>query len=118
MRNIIYLINPVSGTAKKEVVKKLIETKTTAKGIQYEILPTNAQGNYDHLREVIERKAVTDVVMVGGDGTVNQVAYGLIGAPVNFGIIPMGSGNGLAYCAGIPKSPSRALDIIFDGHAT
>jgi len=120
MRKIIYLINPISGTSKskKQLVRKLIETKTKAAGIAFEIHPTNASGNYDHLKDVIHRRHITDVVMVGGDGTVNTVVQALKDENVNFGIIPMGSGNGLAYCANIPKNPVRALEIIFNGNAT
>ena len=55
--------------------------------------------------------------MAGGDGTVNHVVSALAGTNVNFGIIPMGSGNGLAFCAGIPKNPKKALDIIFLGQS-
>ncbi len=56
--------------------------------------------------------------MVGGDGTVNSVVAALQGVKVNFGILPMGSGNGLAFCAGIPKQPAKALDLIFTGKAS
>ncbi|MGI8636316.1 MAG: diacylglycerol/lipid kinase family protein, partial [Segetibacter sp.] len=56
------------------------------------------------------------VVMAGGDGTVNRVVSTLHEAGVNFGIIPMGSGNGLAFGAGIPKNPVKALDIVFEGN--
>ena len=116
-RKIIYLINPISGTAKKEEIKQNIEQITTAKNIQFEIVPTNASGNYDFLREKIEKEAVTDLVMVGGDGTVNQVVSALQGTNVNFGIIPVGSGNGLAYAAGIPKKAIDAIELLFSGTA-
>ena len=82
------------------------------------MLSTNPLGNYDFLKDKIEKDRFTDVVMVGGDGTVNSVVSALQGVKVNFGIIPMGSGNGLACCAGIPKNPSKALDVIFEGNAT
>ena len=117
MRKIIYLVNPIAGTAKKELVKKLIETKTKAAGIHFEIHSTNAKGNYDDVAELIHHHKFTDVVILGGDGTVNQVVNALKHTKVHFGIVPMGSGNGLAFCAGIPKSPVRALNIIFTGKA-
>lgn len=101
---IIYLINPISGTSKKDTVKKLIERESKAQDIEFEILPTNAKGNYDVLKEKVEKENITDVVMVGGDGTVNQVTQSLKNVKVNFGIIPFGSGNGLAFAAGIPKN--------------
>lgn len=118
MRKIIYLVNPVSGTTKKDAIEKLIDVKTKEESIDFEMLPTNSIGNYDFLKDKIEQDRITDVVMVGGDGTVNSIVSSLHGVKVNFGIVPMGSGNGLAYCAGIPKNPVKALDLIFNGNAT
>ena len=114
-RKIIYLINPISGTVKKDSLEKLIHKKTTEQNISYEVLYTNAEGDYDYLKHRIGKENITDVVMAGGDGTVNHVVSALSDTNVNFGIIPMGSGNGLALCAGIPKNPKKALDVIFLG---
>lgn len=80
-------------------------------------MPTRADGNYLSLMEVIEKEKVTDVVICGGDGTANQVIYPLAKTGVRFGVIPMGSGNGLALAAHISKEPRRALEIIFEGHS-
>ena len=113
----IYFINPVSGTKGKAAVIKLIEKKTKEQNIPFEILNTNAQGDYFFLKQKIEEENITDIVICGGDGTVSQVAGSLIDEPVNIGIIPMGSGNGLALAAKIPKNPAKALDIIFAGKA-
>jgi len=117
-RKIVYLVNPVSGTGKKEILEKLIQHKTKAKDIPFEILHTNINGDYDHLKDKIEKESITDVVMAGGDGTVNRVVSALRETGVNFGIIPMGSGNGLAFGAGIPKNAIKALDLIFTGKAS
>ncbi len=114
-RKIIYLINPVSGTKKKDPVSDLIVRKTRAHGIDFDILPSRADGSYAHLQKLIKKEAVTDVVICGGDGTVNAVVNALQGIEVNVGIIPMGSGNGLAFAAKIPRQPTRALDVIFKG---
>lgn len=116
-RKIIYLVNPISGTSKKEGLKKLIERETTAQGIPFEIMHTNAEGDYDLLKDKIIRERITDVVMTGGDGTVNQVTGALRDLPIRFGIIPVGSGNGLALCAGIPTKPQQALAMIFAGRS-
>jgi len=117
-RKIIYLINPISGTRGKSSLRELIVRRTKERHIDFEILPTNAEGNYDHLRELIAQAKVTDIVICGGDGTVNAVAAALQGCPVRVGIIPMGSGNGLAFAARIPKDPNKALDIIFSAKAS
>jgi diacylglycerol kinase (ATP) len=114
-RKIVYLVNPVSGTVKKEMLEKLIEKKTREQSIGFEIHQSNIYGDYDYLKDKIESESITDVVIAGGDGTVNKVVSALQETGVNFGIIPVGSGNGLAFCAGIPKNPIKALEIIFNG---
>ncbi len=81
------------------------------------MFPSVANGDYSFLREVIREKRVTDIVVAGGDGTVSQVVGSLMDCKVNFGIIPCGSGNGLAYTAKIPSQLSRALSLIFNGSA-
>jgi diacylglycerol kinase (ATP) len=118
VRKIIYLLNPISGTKKKEKVKELIIRKTREEGIEFKILPSRADGLYDDLRGMIKKEKITDVVICGGDGTLNAVANALQGVPVNIGIIPIGSGNSLAFAARIPKQTTRALDIIFNGTAS
>lgn len=117
-RRIIYLYNPISGTRGKESLMKTIEKKTIEKDIFCEIIPTRADGDYSFLKEKIRTEKITDIVICGGDGTVSQVAGSLMGEAVNFGIIPLGSGNGLAFAAKIPRKPEKALDIIFTGKAS
>ncbi len=112
-RKIIFLINPVSGTGKKDTIEQLIKQRTSQHNIEYEVLHSNAGGHYDFLKDMIKAEQITDVVIAGGDGTVNQVVSAVKETHVCFGIIPVGSGNGLAYTAGIPKNPEKALDIIF-----
>lgn len=114
-RKIIYFINPISGTKDKAPALKIIAERTRQQNIPFEILHTNAQGNYHFLKEKIEQEGVTDIVICGGDGTVSQVAALLIDEDINIGIIPMGSGNGLALAAKIPRDINKALDIIFTG---
>ncbi len=117
MRSILYIINPISGTRGKKDLQALIEKETTRAGIPFLILPSVANGNYDFLHPIIKEKKITDVVVAGGDGTVSQVVNGLMSLDLNIGIIPCGSGNGLAYTAGIPKDPAKALQIVFAGKA-
>ncbi len=114
-RKIIYLINPISGSKGKAFLLKMIEEKTRAANILFQILPTNIEANYDFLKEKINTEQITDIVICGGDGTVNQVVNALINTSVNIGIVPMGSGNGLAFAAKIPRGATKALDIIFAG---
>ncbi len=113
-RHIIFIINPISGTKSKTNLRNLIEVKTKQKQIPYTIFPSVASGDYSFLHEIIKDKKITDIVICGGDGTVSSVVGSLIKEKVNFGIIPCGSGNGLALAAKISKKPQKALEIIFD----
>ena len=114
-RNIVYFVNPISGTKGKDKLLQLIEERTKLKKITYQILPTNAAGKYDFLKDKISTEQITDIVVCGGDGTISQIAATLIDEPVNIGIIPMGSGNGLAFAAKIPSQIEKALDVVFNG---
>ncbi|MET0242459.1 MAG: YegS/Rv2252/BmrU family lipid kinase [Flavitalea sp.] len=118
VRKLVYLINPISGTAKKKSLREMIEARTTAENLPFEILPTDKDGDYAWLAKKMTKEKITDVIICGGDGTVNGVATHLHGIDVNIGIIPMGSGNGLAFTAGIPASPGKALDVIFRGNSS
>jgi diacylglycerol kinase (ATP) len=115
-RRFIYFINPISGTKDKEKTIQVIKEETARQNIPFEILFTNAAGDYAYLKEKIQAENITDVIICGGDGTVSQVSAHLLQSPVNIGIIPMGSGNGLALAAKIPKNIHKALAIIFAGH--
>jgi len=117
-RKIAFLLNPVSGTGPKADVRKLIESRTREKGIPFEIFHTNREGHYPELEKKVRDKTITDIVVIGGDGSISQVSGALRHTGVPFGIIPMGSGNGLALAAGIPRDPAKALEVIFSGHAS
>ena len=116
-RKFLYFINPISGTRAKALVPEILKRKTSEKNIPFEILHTNAEGDYAYLHRKIAEEGFTDIIICGGDGTVNQVAGALRGVDVNIGIIPMGSGNGLAFAARIPKRIDKALEVIFRGNA-
>ena len=117
-RNFIVFINPISGTRNKKDIRLFIEKKLSELKLSYQILLTDENGKYSFLKEKIERENITDVIICGGDGSVNQITAYLQKLPVNVGIIPLGSGNGLAFTAGIPKDPKKALYIILNGKAS
>ena len=114
-RKLLYIINPISGTKNKFSLRRVIEAKTIAAGIEFAIFPSVESGNYSFLFPIIKEQGFTDVIIAGGDGTINQAVSSLRKSNVRFGIIPCGSGNGLAFSAGISKNPEKALQIIFKG---
>jgi len=109
----MFLVNPVSGTGDKEKIKNQISISTQAQNIPFEICDTDPEGNYNNLATKIEAEKITDVVICGGDGSINQVLSYLQKTEVNIGIIPIGSGNGLAMGAGISRNLKKALGIVF-----
>jgi YegS/Rv2252/BmrU family lipid kinase len=117
-RHIIYIINEKAGTRTRKDLRSFIEQKTRGQAIPFEIVYSAAHGDYSFLHTVIREKKTTDIIVAGGDGTVSQVINSLKSHDVNFGIIPCGSGNGLAFSAKIPKDPAKALDLIFKGNAS
>ena len=117
-RNFLIFINPVSGTTNKKKIQSYLQEKLTTLDYQYEILPTNEFRNYSFLKEKISNENITDVIICGGDGTVNQITSYLLKTKIKVGIIPLGSGNGLAFTAGIPKDYKKALDVILKGNSS
>ncbi len=107
-QNILFIINPVSGTSNKKdlpkLIKKLIKHDKFLTSIQY----TQYAG---HGKEIasIELKQQDVIVAVGGDGTINEIGSALVGTNCALGIIPLGSGNGLARSLNIPLNTKTAI---------
>ena len=115
-RNLLYIINPISGTGGRLALNDLVADRTRKAGFDHVIFPSVAGGDYSFLHPIIREKKITDVIIAGGDGTISQVVASLMKLDVNFGIIPCGSGNGLAYTLKIPKNPIKALECVFTGN--
>ncbi len=115
-RKLLFLVNPISGTRTKEKLIAFITEKVTSAGFLFTIDYTNATGNYTLLKEKVIADRFTDIVIVGGDGSVNQVVQAFATLRVRFGILPVGSGNGLARAAGIPTKIKSALQVIIEGN--
>lgn len=116
-RRFIFLFNPHSGLQKGKSLSEIITERCEQAAVQFSIEHSRADGDYSLLKEEIISKVVTDVVIAGGDGTISTVVAAIKDLPVNIGIIPRGSGNGLALAAGISTDVNKALDIIFNGTA-
>jgi diacylglycerol kinase (ATP) len=116
-RRFLFLFNPRSGLQKGKSLAEIITERCEHAAVQFSIEHSRADGDYSSLRKKIQTEAVTDVVIAGGDGTISTIVDAIKDLPVNVGIIPRGSGNGLALAAGIPKDVDRAIDIVFKGNA-
>ncbi len=96
-----------------------LEQKAQEAGHRAQAIMTQAPGHATELASgAVASQQWDTVVAVGGDGTVNEVARGLLHSSVALGIVPMGSGNGLARHLGIPLSPAAALNHLFTSRSS
>lgn len=116
-RKILFFINPVSGVKSKLKLEEKIVQICSESGIAFEILFTSKDGDYGFLPGKISAESITDIAICGGDGSIAPIVSALLHVDVNIGIIPLGSGNGLARTAGIPKSTLEAIKTVIEGNA-
>lgn len=114
---ILFIVNPVSGTGKREKALKLIKEKLSP-NLEAKIVLTKFAGEATEIAIHYHQKGYNKVVAVGGDGTVNEIAKGVVGTNMAMGIIPTGSGNGLARHLHIPMNISKAIEVINGGRIT
>lgn len=118
MKTIRFIVNPHAGHGSKDELPSLISRVLSERDFSWEVVFTAKPGHASQLaREAVEA-GTTLIVAVGGDGTINEVARCLIGTDATLGIIPAGSGNGLARHLRIPINPQRALQLLVNGHAS
>lgn len=111
-KNIVFILNPVSGTRKKKLVPELLRTYLKHTIYSYEIAETTRPQHARELSKAAAEAGAHIVVAVGGDGTVNEVASGLLYSETALGILPFGSGNGLALHLGIPVDTVEAIQVL------
>ena len=111
----LFIVNPFSGIGRhKDIEKHLIKVLDHEK-FDYTVEYTNAPGHATELSKNAMDSGYGIIVAVGGDGTVNEVARPLVKTEIILGIIPSGSGNGLARHLGIPMETDRAIRLINNG---
>lgn len=115
MQKIRFIINPNSGTGKKDLLPDLINKFIDSEKYISEICLTEAPGDATELAKDAVEKEFNIVVAVGGDGSVNETAKALLKTNTALGIIPTGSGNGLARHLGISVDVEKAINIINKG---
>ncbi|MCF0182741.1 MAG: diacylglycerol kinase family lipid kinase [Bacteroidaceae bacterium] len=113
-RKITFIVNPKSGTNNKEEIVKLIPETIDSSRYEWRLKYVEREGHCEELARDAVRRHADAVVAVGGDGTVNGVACGLVGTDTALGIVPCGSGNGLARHLQLPMDAEKALQVIND----
>lgn len=115
-RQALLVVNPVSGTRSKRGLDEMALNRLTPAGIEVTICLTEGPGHAVELTQKAVAEGLDMVIAAGGDGTVNEIASALSHSDTALGIIPLGSGNGLARTLGIPQDVGEALKVIADGN--
>ncbi len=117
-KRILFIINPISGSRRKRNLPKLIDENIDKNKFDITIAETQYARHAIEISREGVKKGYDIIVAVGGDGTVNEVASQMIHSNSALGIIPGGSGNGLARHLNIPLFPSRAIELLNKGVAS
>ena len=112
MKNIAFIVNPISGTKAKNRVTKLIRELLDPQLFSPTVVVTEYAGHATQLAQQFALEGYYAVIAVGGDGTVNEVANGLVGTNTALGIVPNGSGNGFARHLDISTRMNRAIEML------
>ena len=112
MKNIAFIVNPVSGPKTKNRITKLIRELLNKELFSPTVVTTEYAGHATQLAQQFALEGYYAVIAVGGDGTINEVGKGLCGTNTALGIIPNGSGNGFARHLEISTRMNRAVEML------
>ncbi|KPJ56621.1 MAG: hypothetical protein AMJ42_05120 [Deltaproteobacteria bacterium DG_8] len=111
------IINPIAGKRNYRNIKKAINV-LRSNGIIPEIRETTRRGDGEIFAQEEIKKGTEIVIAAGGDGTVNEIANGLVGSSVKLGVLPIGIANVFSLEAQIPSDPVLAINVILEGLPT
>ena len=111
-KHITFIVNPISGGHQKDDILKMITELTDREQFDLDIRMTEYAGHAAEIATKSAQEGIDIVVAVGGDGTVNEVARSLTHTQTALGIVPCGSGNGLARHLCIPMNVRKAIEIL------
>jgi YegS/Rv2252/BmrU family lipid kinase len=115
LKHLVFIVNPKSGVERQKEIQQAVDACIDSAKFSYEIQYTQRARHGIDLARAAAQAGAWAVVAVGGDGSVNDVVHGLAGTQTALGIIPRGSGNGLARTLGLPLAVADAMRIINNG---
>ena len=110
-----FIINPISGSVNKKTLVTQIEAELQKRNLEHQFYYSEYKGHSIELARQLMNEPHTTLIAIGGDGTVNEIGSQLIGSETPLGLIPLGSGNGLARHLKLPLNPMKALAVILNG---
>ena len=116
-----FIVNPIAGGKHGKKIRKtlcVLEKILNEKKIEYRLHITLRKGHAKDITKTLISRGATDIIVVGGDGTLHEVVNGFSDFErVNLGLIPCGTGNDFASALKIPLECEKALDIILNEQA-
>ena len=111
-KRVVFIMNPISGVASKTGIPMLIDKTLDKDKFDYKLYLTEYAGHASVISTEAKNNGVDIVVAVGGDGTINEVARAIVHSDTALGIIPCGSGNGLARHLLLPMNFKKSIEVI------
>ena len=118
VKNIHFIINPAAGRGKSQLTPEFLEQFFVKSLTRITVKYSNYKKHAIELTRESMAQGADILVACGGDGTINEVASSLVGTSIPLGIVPIGSGNGLASNLGISKNLRKALTLLRNPHTT
>ena len=111
--SLLFVVNPISGIGRQKKIEDILDKHINHNKIEYSVRYTeHIHHGTEIAKQAAEQGCFDGIVAVGGDGSVNDVVSGMVGCGLPLGIIPCGSGNGLARNLKIPLTPSHAVEVL------
>lgn len=115
MSRFTFILNPIAGKGSGRRIRDNVDRILKQRTSDFELLETRGPGD---ATEIARHSSSPIVVAVGGDGTIHEVANGIIGSQKVLGVIPVGSGNDFIKSVGVPKDLSQSISTILLGKTT
>ena len=115
MERLFFIVNPTAANGRCAQGFALLEQTLRDKGVAYDAVYTTMAGGATRLAQDALERGERNIVAVGGDGTVNEVAAALVGKEATLGILPLGTGNDFARTLGVAEDTAVALAALLEG---
>ena len=104
-----FIINPISGKAQHKGIESRIEKLLDLRKFDFDYFYTKRAKHATELAQKAAKQNIDVLVAVGGDGTMNECAKGLLGSQTALAVLPCGSGNGFAFHFGMERDIDKAI---------